>query len=222
MAVALHDLRGDGRRLEPQRTAHLLLELGLDVGEGAHGARSLPTAIVARARRSRSRLRPASAYQTATLRPNARGLGVDAVRPADRERVLVAQRQHAERLSQPLLAGEEQRHGVPELQGGGGVPHVAGGQADVDEPRVVADLLLEARQERDHLVLDALLDGEDPADVDLGLLADARHRGGRDPTAPSVRLAHRQLHLEPRLVLRLLAPEAPISGRVYRSITPPP
>jgi hypothetical protein len=74
--------------------------------------------------------------------------------------------------------------------------------------RVLAELLLEAREERDHLMLDALLDGEDPADVDPGPGANARHRLGRYPASPGVRFADRQLHPEPGLILGLLAPDA--------------
>src|SRR5439155_4971495 len=141
------------------------------------------------------------------LETEAGGLGVDAVRPADRERVLVANCEVAEHLAQPLLARDQEIGRVAELERGGGVPDVIGGQADVDEPRVLAHLLLEAGQERDHLVLDALLDREDPDDVDSRLLPDAGHRVGGNAASPRVGLAHRQLHPEPRLVLGLLAPD---------------
>jgi hypothetical protein len=75
----------------------------------------------------------------------------------------VADRELAERAAQPLLRGDQEIGGVTQLERGRGVPDVVRGQADVDESRVLADLLLEAREERDHLVLDALLDREDPA-----------------------------------------------------------
>ena len=57
-------------------------------------------------------------------------------------------------------------------------------------------------------MLDALLDDEDPRDVDPGPLANAGHRVRGDATAPRVRLAHGKLDSEPRLVLGLLAPDA--------------
>src|SRR2546422_492882 len=133
---------------------------------------------------------------------------MDAVGPADREGVLVLDREGAERSSQALLPGDQQVRGLPELERGRGVPDVAGGEADVDEPRVLAQLLLEAREERDHLVLHPVLDREDPRDVDAGLPADPVQGVGGDAAAPRIRLADRQLDPEPRLVLGLLAPDA--------------
>src|SRR5439155_649440 len=61
---------------------------------------------------------------------------------------------------------------------------------------------------RDHLVLGALLDGEDARNVHPRLLADPRHRIGRDATAAGVGFAHGELHPEPRPVLELLGPQA--------------
>src|SRR3989449_1004457 len=78
----------------------------------------------------------------------------------------------------------------------------------MDEASVRTELLLEAREKRDHLVLDPLLDGEDPRDVHARRLADARHRVGGDAAAAGVGLAHGELHSEPRRVFGLLAPEA--------------
>src|SRR5205823_12561403 len=90
-------------------------------------------------------------------------------------------------------------------------PHVAGGEAHVDEAGVGAELLLEAGEQRDHLVLHAPLDLEDAVDLDPGG-ADAGHRLGGDATAARIGLAHRDLHPKPRLVLRRLAPDTSHSG----------
>src|SRR3989449_10649739 len=78
----------------------------------------------------------------------------------------------------------------------------------MDEAGVGPELLLEAREERDHLVLDALLDGEDPRDVHARRPADPRHRVGRNATAAGGGAAPGELHPEPRPGLGLLAPEA--------------
>src|SRR5437016_12613544 len=78
----------------------------------------------------------------------------------------------------------------------------------MDEAGVEPELLLEAREERDHLVLDALLDGEDPRDVHARRPAEPRHRGGRNATAAGVGVAHGELHPEPCPVLGLRAPKA--------------
>jgi len=123
----------------------------------------------------------------------------------------VLERQRAQRLAQPLLALEEQVHRVAQLERGGGVPHVAGGEADVHEPRVRAQLLLQAGEQRDHLVLDAALDLQDAVDVDAGG-PDPGHGLGGDTPAARVGLAHRDLHPEPRLVLCGLAPDTSHGG----------
>ena len=168
----------------------------------------LPTAITARARRRRSRLRPASAYHTATLRPKVMG---SACTPWVRPIITVSlwrTGEGAQHAAQALLSGDEQVGGVAQLQRGRGVPHVGGGQAHVDEARVLAEMLLQVREEGDHLVLHAGQDLLDARDVDPGPGPDARHGLRRDAPAPRVGLAHRQLHAEPGRVLGLLAPDA--------------
>src|SRR3989449_888026 len=120
----------------------------------------------------------------------------------------MAERQRAERVPEAHLSRDEEVGGVPELERQRRVPDVARREADMDEARVRTELLLEAREERDHLVLDPLLDGEDPRDVHARRLADARHRVGGDAAAAGVGLAHGELHSEPRRGFGLLAPAA--------------
>src|SRR5256886_16132941 len=116
---------------------------------------------------------------------------MDAVGPADGQRVLVAQSQRSKRVLQARLSREEQVRGVAKLERQGRVPDVARGEADMDEAGVGPELLLEAREERDHLVLDGLLDGEDPRDVHARRPADPRHRVGRNATAAGGGGGHR-------------------------------
>src|SRR2546422_813038 len=150
---------------------------------------SLPTATTSRARRNRSRLRPASTYHTATFRPNVVGSAwTPCVRPT---------------INVSLWRRSAKLHGQR------AVPHVVGRQPDVDEARVGAELLLQAGEQRDHLVLHAVLDLEDAADVDARLLPDASQGVGRDAPTARVGLAHRELDTQPGRVLRLLAPDPP-------------
>src|SRR5207245_11503395 len=130
--------------------------------------------------------------------------------------------QRAERGPEAHLARDEEVGGVPELERQRRVPDVARREADMDEARVRPELLLEAREKRDHLVLDPLLDGEDPRDVHARRLADARHRVGGDAAAAGVGLAHGALHSEPRRVFGLLASEAaplPAGGTLEYALT---
>ena len=212
VAVALHDLRGDRLDARPRSRQTSSSISGSTWAKLPTAPESLPTAMASRARRSRSRLRPASTYQTATLRPKVVGSACTPCVRADGQRVAVAQGQRRQRRAQALLPGDEQIGGVAELQRGGRVPDVVGGEADVHEARVGAELLLEAGEQRDHLVLDARLDREDARRCRPACRPDAGQRLGGDATAPRVGLAHRHLHPEPRLVLRLLAPDASHGG----------
>src|SRR4029453_4019720 len=107
VAVALDDLRRDGRGLETKLAAPLGFDVGLDVGEVPDGAREL-------ADRDR-RARAPQAFNIAAgfgvpdrdLEAEARRLGVDAVGAADRQGVLVAAREDAERFLEPLLSGDQ-------------------------------------------------------------------------------------------------------------------
>src|SRR6184192_4034342 len=107
-SVALDDLRGDRCGVQAELAAHRGFEVGLDVGEVPHGTRELADGD--------RRARPAQPLEVAPgfgvpdrdLETEAGGLGVDAVRPADRERVLVANREVAEHLAQPLLTRDQE------------------------------------------------------------------------------------------------------------------
>src|SRR3989475_10172509 len=120
----------------------------------------------------------------------------------------MAERQRAERAPEAPLSRYEEVGGVSELERQRRVPDVARREADMDEARVRTELLLEAREKRDHLVLDPLLDGEDPRDVHARRLADARHRVGGDAAAAGGGPAHAAAHSRPRPAFLLLAPEA--------------
>ena len=211
VAVALDDLGRHRLHAEAEVAADLVLELRLDMGEVADRPRQLADG---------DRLaRPAQPLEVASgldvpdgdLEAERGGLGVHPVGAADGQGVAVAQRERAQRLSQLLLAGQQQVGGVTELKRGGGVPHVTGGETEVDEAGVGAELLLEAREQRDHLVLHAALDVEDALDVDPRG-PDAGHGLGGDAAAARVGLAHRHFHPQPRLVLRRLAPDTSHGG----------
>ncbi len=76
--------------------------------------------------------------------------------------------------------------------------HVAG---------IGAERLLQVGEERDDVVAGGGLDLVDALGRDVGARLDAPQRVHRDQAAAGVDLAHRQLHAEPRVVLRLLGPD---------------
>ena len=111
---------------------------GSHVGEGARPRRrSCPPATASRARRRRSRFRPASAYQTAALRPNVVGSAWIAVGAAHAQGVAVpeGQRRGARRGAAPAprSAGRRRPRSCERQRG---VHHVRGGEPDVDEAGV--------------------------------------------------------------------------------------
>ena len=106
------------------------------------------------------------------------------------------------------------------LQRGGRVPDVVGVSPMCTNPRVVAELLLEAGQERDHLVLDLLLDGED-APMSTRVAPNLVHDRGRirPCRAYAPQTAISTFSHAPYFVSSLQI--RPIAGRVYRSIMRP-
>jgi hypothetical protein len=206
--VALDDLGGDGRRLQPQLPAHLLFQVGIDVGEVAHRSGEPAHGDGGPGPAQALHVAPGLGVPDSRLETEGGGLGMDTVGAADHQRVLVAPGQVPEGPPQPFLAHDQEVGSVPELQGQRGVPDVHGGQAHVDEARVLAQVLLEVGEEGDELVLHALLDFPDPGHVHPGPGADAGEGLGRDAAAPRIGLTDGELHSEPGPVLFLLAPQA--------------
>ncbi len=204
-------MRRDGLHAEAEVAAHLLLDLGLHVRELADGARQLADGHGLAGAPQPLEVPPGLHVPDGDLQPERRGFGVHAVGAADDQRVLVPHGEHAQRAAQPLLPLQEEVDRVAQLQRGGRVPDVAGGEPDVHVARVVAELLLEAGEERDHLVLDPLLDGQDAVHVDAQR-ADPRHDLGGDAAPARVGFAGRDFHPEPRLVLCGLAPDTSHGG----------
>jgi hypothetical protein len=212
MAIALDDLRRHRLRAQTEGGAHLVLDLGVDVGEVTHRAGELAHRHDVARPTQPLEIAPGLDVPHGDLEAKRGRLRVHPVRAPHRQRVAVAKREGPEPGPQTLLSLQQEIRRPAQLQRGGRVPDVVGGEADVDEARVGPQLLLEAGEESDHLVLDATLDLQDAADVDAGARPDALHGVGRDATSPGVRLAHRELDAEPRLVLRVLAPEPAHGG----------
>ena len=143
----------------------------VDIGEGADGAGN--------ACRSRSRAGGGEPFAGARefrigdreLEPEGGGLGVDAVRAADGERVLVLLGAALERLHQALDVCDQQIGAARELDCEAGVEHVGRREARVHVARLGADDLGQVGQERDDIVLDLALDRIDARDVEFCAVA---------------------------------------------------
>src|SRR3989442_1484833 len=97
MAVTLYDLRGDRRRFQTELTAHLGFEVRLDVGKVADGTRGLGDPDRRPGSTEPVEAPPRSGVPDRHFESKAGGFCMDAVCPADGERVLVTERQNRER-----------------------------------------------------------------------------------------------------------------------------
>ena len=168
VAVPLHDLRRDGRRLEAQAAAHGLLDLGREVREGPDGARQL--ADGGRLARPFHALSAPNGLRVPVSELQAEGhrLGVDAVGAPDHRGVLVGERALAEHRQEGVEVVQDDSASFPDQKGKGRVDDVRRRQAVVEPAAFRPDALGHVRHEGDDVVLDLLLDGVDPRDVEAG------------------------------------------------------
>jgi len=148
------------------------------------------------------------------LKAQAGRLAVDAVRAPDDRLAFQFQRPALQHDDHGVHFFQDQVEGLDHADGLGGVHHVGGGQAHVDEPRVGADVFGQGRGERDHVVMDHVLDRQNAMDGERGLFLDFGKGvvGDFPQSVPS--LAGQDLDLEPRLELGLLAPKLDHFGRL--------
>ena len=195
VTVALDDLGRRGRGGQAEVAAHLLLELRVHVGKAPHRPRQLADRDGGSGPGAGARGcgRPPT-YQTATLRPKVMG---SACTPCVR-----AHHHACPGGEGPGPPGSRRRRSWPAIRRSAAsrscravaVSHTSDDvKPDMDEARVLPEVLLEVGEQRDHLVLDPSQDLLDPSDVDARLRLDSGQRLGRDATSPPVGLAHGQL-----------------------------
>ena len=97
------------------------------------------------------------------------GLGVDAVAAADRGRQLVLERLALQGGQQRVELRQDQVRGAAELDRQRGVEQVGGGQAEMEEPRLLAGHFLDVGEKSDHVVPRDRLDLLHPRRVDQPL-----------------------------------------------------
>ena len=160
------------------------------------------------ARSVRSICRRTSSTQTRSLNPNVTGSAwIPWVRPIQGV-FLYFRAWRFRTFSRALEPGEDPLQGFPDQEREGRVDDIVGGQADVDEPAVRADLLVDRGQEGDDVVLDDLLDLVDPLDREAGLGLDRLQGGRGDLPEPGPGLADGELDVEPSAVPVLFGPDA--------------
>ena len=205
--VALDDLGRHRLGLEPERVAHLLLDLGRHVGEGADRAGDLPDPDGLPGPDQALAVPPGLGVPAGDLEAERGRLGVNPVGPADRQRVPVR------RASRPRLA---RRRSTPAISRSAASTSASASavsttseevrptwtnreSAPIEPSRSVRKAMTSWRT-RASIVRDA-------AGVDPRPLADPVERVGGNDAPARPRLAHRQLDPEPARVLGVLAPE---------------
>jgi hypothetical protein len=197
VAVALHDLSGDGVGGQSQALAGQAFHLGVQVGVAAHGAGDLAHAHALQGGGEAFSVAEEFGVKTGQLEAEAGGFGMDAVGAADGQKALVAAGhipklgQKAVQAAQNKVSGPGQKHAV------GRVHDVRGGAAQMDEAGRGTARLLHGGQDGDDVVAGPLLDLENAVHVEIGRDPDMLHVGGGDDPEFAPGLAHGQFHFEP-------------------------
>ena len=189
---------------------HVFLDARVDVGEGADRARDgaggdLPLGLD-QAQLAALELR----IGLGELEAEGGGLRMDAVRAADGRRHLVLDGPALDGGQKLVEIAQQQVRGAGELHVEGGVEHIRGGHALVDEARLRPDDLGEMREEGDDVVLDLALDGIDPLHVEgrlRALLPDLLGRLLRHDAEIGKRRGGMGLDLEPDAELGFRRPD---------------
>ena len=217
VAVALDDLRGNGRGLEAEARADAFFVLGLQVAEGADRAGELAHAHVLGCGVEAGQVALHLGVPVEQLEAEGRGLGVDAVGAADGGRVLELEGAALEHGEQSGDSVADERGGFFDLQRLGGIDDVVRGEAVVQPAGLGVEALGFERLcnrgcEGDDVVLDFGLDLSDAGGGDGGLGGDGFGGGGGNDAVLGQHGACRRLHLEPAAVFVLVRPDAAHRG----------
>ncbi len=168
---------------------------------------TLPTLMTSRARVMRSRARCISSYQRAILRPNVTG---SACTPCERPIMTVFLCCNAfflrvlrtRRISSIIISDDLSHERCKR-----GIEDVRGREPEMDVAGIRADLLADRGKKGDDVVFHDLFKGIDPLDLEVRFFLDGRERPCRYQPQFGVRLAGKDLNLEPGAVSVLRFPE---------------
>ena len=166
MPVALDDLGADGIGAQPEIREDLRLEIGAQVAVRPHRAADLAGGDL---RGGGCQPFPAASHlerPAGALEAERRGLRVDAVGATHHHRPRLRTGTDDEGGRQPVRTGQEPLAGGAELEGEGGVDHVAAREPEMEEPPLGTDGLRDLAHEGDHVVIRGSLDLGDAIHVD--------------------------------------------------------
>ena len=158
MPVALEDLRGRRRRLQPEPLAGEPLDLRVDRRVRSDGAGELADAKPLERPRDPHAIPVELERPAGELEPERRRLGVHAVRPPHHQRPAVALGLLEDGRERPFDPFEDQRSRFPDLQRQRGVENVRGRQPVVEPAPDRPERLRDRVHERSDVVLRPLLD----------------------------------------------------------------
>ena len=208
VTIALEDLRGAGRGLEPQPLAGDALDLRVEGGVLADRARQLPDTHAVERTLETSPVTLECERPAGQLEPERRRLRMDAVRPphAEREPMLLGASHDSSECSFEL--GEHQCARLADGQRQSGVEDVRGGEPVVEPAALVTEPGGDQVDERGHVVTGLTLAGAHlggARDTSRGTHRGGGLRGHDSKGRPAIERS--QLHVEPALELRLLRPD---------------
>ena len=209
MPVALHDLRGQRGRFQPELVADLFFDTRIEMRAGSDGAAQLAH------RHARAHLHQAFAQAAefviheSHLEPERDGLRVDAMAASHHRRHFVRPGLSGHGGTRVIDAFHQQVASRRHLHGERGVEDVGRSQPLMHPARGRADGGSHIFEEGDDIVVGALFDFEDLRNGELRLLADGAGIFNGDLAKASHGLAGQGLDLEPNLVFALVGPKCP-------------
>ena len=213
MAVALENLRGARRRLQPEPLARDPLQLRVGRGVRADGAREFADAQALESARDARAGAVELERPSSELEPERRRLGVDAVGAPDANRVLVLFGARDDGCKRAVDAAEELLARRTDLERERGVDDVGGGEAVVEPAALVAELLGDGIDECRGVVLQRRLElGHALGGRRARPLPDGPGGLGRDCAQLGPGVERRDFHLEPGRQPALVRPD-PGHGR---------
>ena len=213
MAVALHDLVGDGLEAQAELGADQLLDPRIDVVVGAHGAAQLADGGAVGHAPQAVEVAGHLEGPHPQLHAEGDGLGVDAVGAPHLHRVAKLEGAPLEHLAEGDEVALEKPAGTLDLQRQTGVEHVRARHAIVDVLRGVADVLGHVGQKGDDVMVGGLLDLGDAGGVKPGPRLDLGHGLVGDPAEPVPGAHRRELDLEPGPQLGFVGPDGAHLGQ---------
>ena len=207
VAVALDDLGGDGFDAESEFAADALLDVGRDGGVGADGAGDLADGDGFDGVGESAAVAAGFVDPTGQFEAEGGRLAVDPVRASDAEGVLVFDGALGDGGFEPFEVVFDDASGVADLEGGGGVPDVGGGESVVDPARLGPERVGDGAEEGERVVVDFGLVAVDVGDVVAGVGGDEFGVLAGDDALVGPGVDDGDLDIEPAPPLGVIGPE---------------